>query len=171
MTASGQNGAATVSWTPPSSDGGTPITHYTVVTSTGQPGCDAGLATSCLVQGLSNGTPYQFAVVAQNGRGPSALSAWSATVVPAGPPEAPRNVKVLARKGKAKVSWRPPAFNGGAPVSRYTVTASSGRSCSTSRQSCTVKRLKHRKKVRFTVVASNAVGTGPGAVSRKVRIK
>jgi len=171
VTASAQNGQATVTWTPPSSDGGTPITNYTVVTSTGQPGCDAGLSTSCLVQGLSNGTPYQFAVVAQNGRGASAPSAWSATVVPAGPPDAPWNVKVLARKGKAKVSWKAPGFNGGAPISRYTVTASSGRSCSTSGLSCTVKRLKHRKKVRFTVVASNAVGTGPGAATRKVRIK
>lgn len=171
VTASAQNGAATVSWTPPGSDGGTPITNYSVVTSTGQAGCDAGVSTSCVVPGLSNGTPIQFAVVAHNGRGASAPSAWSATVVPVGPPSAPGKVTVKARYGKAKVSWKPPASNGGASVSRYTVTSSSGRTCSTSRLTCTVKRLKHGKKVRFRVVASNVAGAGPGAVTRKVRIR
>lgn len=143
-----------------------------MVTSNGQPGCDSGGSTSCVVQGLVNGVPYQFAVVAQNARGSSPSSSWSATVVPLGPPSAPQQVKVKAKWGKAKVSWQAPADNGGTAVTRYTVTASAAnRGCSTARQSCVVKRLKHGKKMRFTVVAYNGQGAGPGRTSARVRIK
>jgi len=171
VSASPHDGAATVSWQPPASDGGNLISGYTVVTSTGQAGCTA-TGTSCVVSGLANGTPIQFAVTAQNPRGSSVSSAWSAAVVPVGSPSDPRKVKVKARFGKAKVKWKSPVFNGGAPITGYTVSASPGsRSCSTNGKSCVVRRLKHDKKYRFTVVAHNSVATSDGATSRKVRIK
>jgi subtilisin family serine protease len=171
VTASAHDGSATVSWSPPPSDGGNPVTGYTVVTSNGQPGCTAG-ATSCEVTGLANGASYQFAVTAQNARGSSAMSAWSGPVVPVGAPSAPRGVRAIPRKGKAKVSWSRPAFDGGSAITGYTVYASPGsRRCSSSGQSCTVKRLKHRKRYRFTVVAYNGVASSAGHTSRSIRIK
>lgn len=172
VVATAHDSAATVSWQPPVNNGGLAITNYSVVTSTGQPGCDSGGATSCVVPGLTNGNGYQFAVIAHNARGASQMSAWSATVVPVGPPSAPRSVKARTGKRNAKVSWLAPVTDGGSPVTRYTVTARpGGRGCSTSGRSCTVKRLKRHKKYRFTVVAHNAQGPGAGATSWRVKTK
>jgi len=171
VSASRRDGAATVSWQPPANNGGDWISGYTVITSTGRPGC-AATGTSCLVTGLANGTPVQFAVTAQSPGGSSLSSAWSAAVVPIGSPSGPRKVKVKVGHGKAKVKWAKPAFNGGSRVARYTVSASPGnRKCRTSGTSCVVKGLKRGKKYRFTVVARNAVASSSGTTSRKVRIK
>ena len=80
----------TVSWTPPASDGGSPITSYTV-TVTGTPSltCDYVVPTAptpetdtCVVGGLTDGTSYTFDVVAHTaaGDGPATTTG---TVIPA----------------------------------------------------------------------------------------
>jgi Zn-dependent metalloprotease len=75
------NGQVTVSWTPPSNDGGSLITGYEV---TGSPtgSCSTSGATSCIVTGLTNGTPYTFTVRATNGVGQGPPSAASGAVIP-----------------------------------------------------------------------------------------
>ena len=73
---------ALVSWTAPASDGGSPITKYTVFSSPG--GVTATTTgTSVTVAGLSNGTVYTFTVTATNSAG-SSLSAIPSTAVTAG---------------------------------------------------------------------------------------
>ena len=81
------NGQVTVGWAAPTNTGGSPITNYLVKYS-----ADNGLtftnfvhpvsaALSCVVTGLTNGTPYRFKVVAVNSSGispPSTLSSPSA---------------------------------------------------------------------------------------------
>jgi hypothetical protein len=78
--------SASVSWTAPSSDGGSAITGYTVtpfVGTTAQTPVQVGAAqTSTLVTGLTNGTEYTFTVKATNGAGTSAASAASNAVTP-----------------------------------------------------------------------------------------
>jgi hypothetical protein len=92
VTATAGNGSATVSWTAPSSTGGSAITGYTVtpyigstaqtpVTVTGSPP-----ATSTTVTGLTNGTSYTFTVAAINGNGTGPASAPSNAVTPAAAP-------------------------------------------------------------------------------------
>ena len=79
-----------VSWTPPTDDGGLPVTSY-VVTVTGDPSltCTYTVPTAptpevdeCLITGLVDGTSYTFDVVAHTaaGAGPAATTS---TVIPA----------------------------------------------------------------------------------------
>jgi len=88
------NASATVKWTAPSSDGGSPITGYSVrayagtaptapVVSTTSAGATA---TSATVTGLTNGTAYTFDVRAVNAVGTSLASARSTAVTPRATP-------------------------------------------------------------------------------------
>lgn len=90
VTATATNAQASVSWNPPTSTGGAPITSYTVTASPGGQTCTAPVATpevdSCTVTGLTNGTSYTFTATATNKNGASSASAGSAAVVPHGPP-------------------------------------------------------------------------------------
>ena len=86
----------TVSWTAPSSTGGSAITGYQVQVSTASGGTyanaagscapastNASTAVTCTATGLTNGTPYYFKVAAINGVGTGSYSAASSAVTPA----------------------------------------------------------------------------------------
>jgi hypothetical protein len=81
VVATAGDSSATVSWKPPSNNGGDPILGYTVIPSSGQSVSTTG--TSVVVTGLTNGTSYTFTVTANNVVGQSAPSAASNAVVPA----------------------------------------------------------------------------------------
>ena len=72
---------ASVSFTLPASDGGSPIIRYTVTSNPG--GISAiGAASPITVSGLTNGVTYTFTVTATNINGVSAPSGASNTVIP-----------------------------------------------------------------------------------------
>jgi hypothetical protein len=155
-------GSATVSWTAPTNDGGSPITGYTVTSSPGGVVVSTSGSTSAMVTGLDNGTAYTFTVVATNAVGIGAASIPSAAQMPATVPVAVTAVTAVAGDGSAVVGWTPPATNGGSPVTTYAVTVSPGGSVVTSTAStATVTGLTNGSTYTFTVVASNAIGAGP----------
>jgi hypothetical protein len=86
VTAVAGNAQATVSFTPPDSNGGSPITSYTV---TSNPDNITAVGTSSPITliGLTNGTPYTFTVTATNAVGTSPASLPSNMVTPAAPTE------------------------------------------------------------------------------------
>ncbi len=112
VTATAGSASALVSWTLPSSDGGSPITGYTVSSSPTSQTCGTSGATSCTVTGLSNGTSYTFTVTATNQVGTSPPSAPSNAVTPTAPPSSP-TISLTATRTKFKgiknvaLSWTP----------------------------------------------------------------
>ncbi len=75
--------SATVSWQPPASDGGNPVTGYTVTSTPGGASAVVGPdVLSTVVDGLADGTPDTFTVTAANGLGSGPASQPSNSVTP-----------------------------------------------------------------------------------------
>ncbi|WP_314588066.1 fibronectin type III domain-containing protein [Paenibacillus terrigena] len=83
VTAVASDGEATIAFTAPVSDGGSPITSYTVVASPGGH-IATGTGSPIKVTGLTNGTKYTFIVIAMNEMGSSLPSVPSNDVTPRG---------------------------------------------------------------------------------------
>ena len=80
VVASAGDGSASISFTPPSSNGGSAITGYTVTASGGITA--TGSSSPITITGLTNDTAYTFTVKATNANGDSAASASSASATP-----------------------------------------------------------------------------------------
>jgi hypothetical protein len=173
VVASPGNASATVSWSAPSSNGGSPITGYTVVSNVGGFSKTVdGSTLSTSITGLTNGTAYRFQVFATNLVGDGPKSSLSTAVTPRTVPDPPTGVSAVPKNASATVSWTAPAFNGGSAITGYTVTASPGGasvSVGSSARSATVTGLTNGTSYTFTVRASNIAGLGaPSAPSSAV---
>jgi Animal haem peroxidase/Fibronectin type III domain/RTX calcium-binding nonapeptide repeat (4 copies) len=180
----------TLAWTPPVSNGGSPITGYLVRvrnTSTGvQVGAlrpAAATATSLVVTGLTNGTFYTLQVQAVNAIGTSPLSNDSASIRPATLPGAPLILGVTRGATGAPITatvfWVP-VGNGGEPITGYIVTAQQQTGGGVNVGAPIVSAVLPANLLSYTatltatnhvfrVQAINAVGTGPqSAASARV---
>ena len=179
------DGLATVRWSPPTSDGGGPISAYFVHVFQGDTQVGSAYAYGnpgmLDVTGLTNGTAYSFTVSAYNEAGTGAPSERSLVVTPTGPlaapgvPGAPAIAKVTASNSSATLSWTAPASDGGAAITGYQVRSYSGttltktQSVPSTSSSVTVTGLTNGRAYTFDVSAINAVGTGaPSARSASV---
>jgi hypothetical protein len=170
-------GQADVSWSAPVSDGGSPITGYSLdvlrATTVVRTISLAGAGTSTTVTGLTNGTAYSFRVSAVNAVTTGASSAASAPVTPAAPatvPGAPTRVVAKAGSRQATVSWLAPAGNGGSAITGYSVQVVTGGFARTvsvtgTGTSTTVTGLANGTSYTFRVSAVNAIGTGAASAA------
>lgn len=169
-TATAGNAQATVNFTAPASDGGSPITGYYVFSYTASGldsnAVDSNAGTTALahtITGLTNGTPYHFAVRALNSVGYSLLSYYTAYVTPSAPtvPGAPTIGIATAGNGQATVSFTAPASNGGSAITGYKVTSAPGGLIGAGSASpIVVAGLTNGTGYTFTVQAINGIGTG-----------
>lgn len=166
-------GTMLVTWNAPNSTGGSPLESYWVFWGT-SPGtmnyfdC-AELSTSYTITGLAQDTEYYVTVAANNsaGRGQcgSDVTAMTPTV-----PGAVEDLMVLSGDGQASLSWNPPGFNGRSGVTYYSISrgtsagnedqfiGNAGSNCSWIDSG-----LVNGHTYYYSVIAHNAVGTGPGA--------
>ncbi len=122
----------TAVWMLPASDGGNPISSYTVQAWSKESGgtrlaecsVDADADTSlssCTIDGLDNFEPYWFEVAAISKVGRGAYSVRQDREPQPSTPSAPLGVQLDERDGAIKVSWRAPWSDGGYEIRDYIV--------------------------------------------------
>jgi hypothetical protein len=112
----------TVSWTAPTSTGGTPIASYRVTARSGGAFCHVpGRLTSCRIAGLTAGAVYSFTMTATNAAGTSVASGISARVKPRALPSAPTIIATSVSGDLITIRWKAPTSNGGVRLSHYDV--------------------------------------------------
>lgn len=171
LTATRANTQVGLTWTAPSSDGGSAITDYVVQykessSSTWQTFNDGtSTNTNATVTGLTNGTQYDFRVRAVNSVGESPNSS-TASAKPATTPSAP-SLSATPETTGMKLTWTTPN-SGGEAITDYTVqfkktsastwsTFNNGTSTGTT---VTVTGLEPGVSYDFQVAAKNSLGTG-----------
>lgn len=192
-----RNHGADVTFAAPTSNGGSAITGYTVF-SNPPGGVDLTQGTTDLkhyVVGLTNGTPYTFTVVAQNGVGTGAPSAASNSINPGCAPEvganlfcdgletsdtsqwnfasavpgAPTSVAAVAGNAQATVTFIGPVEAPGNAVTGYTVTSNPAGGVDSNAGSLSLSHvvtgLANGTAYTFTVRASNTTGQGPASAA------
>jgi len=175
-----RDGAVNLSWTAPSSTGGSTISGYQITPYIGgfaqTPITTEYPVTSYTVPGLTDGTAYTFAVAAINGVGigPNSTQSAAVTPKPATLPGAPTGVVDTAKDGSVALSWTAPSSDGGAPITAYRVTPWISGTAQTpilvgaTQTSTTVTGLTNGTPYAFTVAAINSIGTGPDSVTSAV---
>jgi YVTN family beta-propeller protein len=144
VTATAGDTQAAVSFSPPSSNGGLPVTSYTVTATDNTNSSNGGQTTTgaaspITVNGLTNGDSYTFTVTATNLVGPGPAPAPSNAVTPTNVPES--TTTTLTASTRAPVTGQPIAYTAtvtltppfsGSPSGQVTVTDSFGQTCQAS---------------------------------------
>lgn len=180
----------TASWTPPASNGGAPVSSYTVTAfllttpTTDNPlgvGLTVGTCTyvvptsgpeadTCTVSlGIGGSRPLGAFVTATTaaGTGPATYVTTGVVTIDVPGSVNANTLNVTSAASSLKVAWSPPAVDGGSAVTSYVATASpGGKTCTTTTAtSCTIAGLTNGTAYRVSVVASNAAGAGPASSS------
>jgi trimeric autotransporter adhesin len=163
-TATAGNAQATVTFTAPASDGGSPITGYSATCGTTTVN---GTVSPIVVSPLANGVAVTCSVIATNAIGTSPASAASASVTPAAAPtapDAPTNVNATPGNAQVSVAFSAPISNGGSAISGYSATCGS-KTISGPASPIIVTELTNGVAVTCSVKATNAIGSSAASAS------
>ena len=116
----------TLSWSIPSSDGGSEITHYNIYrgTTTGSYSLLGNTPSTGYKDTTAvGGTTYYYVVTAVNSVGESMFSnEESATPdTPVTAPDPPQNLEATAGENSVTLSWSPPSTDGGSVITHYNI--------------------------------------------------
>ena len=130
-----------------------------------------GGAVSRTLSGLAAATTYHYRLVALNAAGVTYGKDATFTTQALAVPGAPVIGTATAGDRSATVRWTPPADDGGAVITRYTITPNDGTTdlapvdAAAGATSVPVPGLTNGTTYTFTVLATNAVGDGPASAS------
>lgn len=122
------DGAVSVSFMAPSSNGGSAIVNYEYSVNGGQTWiarAPQSASSPLMVSGLVNGSSYMIQLRAVNAAGPGSTSS-SVFAVPQTIPGAPSISSIVASSQQLAVSFTAPASNGGARISSYEYSINGG---------------------------------------------
>src|SRR5436190_8304023 len=164
------DGQVTVHWSAPASDGGIPISGYTItpalngVAQTPLPFNSP--ATNETITGLNNGDSYTFTVTADDANGSGPASDPSG-VVDIGAPTKPTGLAVTSNgDSQVTLNWNTPAATNGAAITGYVITAKrlldniDSTYAAGAVNTTTVDQLNNGYAYTFRIVATNSRGNG-----------
>jgi DNA-binding beta-propeller fold protein YncE len=175
LSASSGNAQVSLSWSTPSSDGGSSLTQYLVYDRFTGSSTFALYATTTPNQAtstvtfLTNGQAYDFEILAQNSVGTSTASNV-ATSTPITVPTAPTNATSTPGNGFATVSVSTPASNGGSSIFLYTASSTDSNNvlATSTNRFISVPNLTNGTPYTFVVYATNLAGNSPNSSSTTV---
>jgi outer membrane protein OmpA-like peptidoglycan-associated protein len=176
----GHDGSIAVTFTPPASDGGAPITSYQISTDGGttwttvttKAGSDG--TRTATVSGLPNGVAVEVKVRAVNSQSAGTGSAMK-TATPSAPalaPGAPTHLLAVSLNEKVGVTFTPPAPKAGVVITSYQISTNGGRTWHTvatkaglhGTRTATVVGLENG--VKYTVLVRAVDSHGAGSASK-----
>lgn len=128
LVATAGDGTASIAFTPPVSDGGSPLTNYEYSVDGGLTWVPFGpvdTASPVVLTGLTNGTTYEVVLRAVNAVGAGEPSE-AVSVVPRTVPGAPTALTATPMAGAAAISFTAPSDDGGSPVTNYEYSVDGG---------------------------------------------
>jgi fibronectin type 3 domain-containing protein len=161
-------GSVDLSWNPPALTGGSPVLNYMVYRGTA-----AGEETFLVMldavtayhdPGLINGTTYYYQASCSNAQGESPRSPEANATPQASfeTPSAPRDLTAADGDARVDLAWSPPANEGGAPVSKYTVYRDGAKLADLGVVTAYADTgLANGQARSYEVSASNSIGEGP----------
>ncbi|MFG1605008.1 fibronectin type III domain-containing protein [Actinoplanes sp. NPDC049265] len=162
LNASAGDARATLIFTAPATDGGTPVTGYQVSLDDGATW--APLAADRVIPGLTNGTTYTVRVRAVNAAGPGPASESVSATPVSGLPGAPTGLTATGGDASATLSFTPPP----GPVSGFEVSTDDGWNWAPLAADRHVLGLTNGTTYTVRVRALNATGAGPASGSATV---
>jgi uncharacterized repeat protein (TIGR02543 family) len=124
---------------------------------------NANIRAGALIYAMQNGVATLVGTATANGTVTVLLTSDPSIYVVQRAPGTALSLTSAVTTSSSTINWMAPASDGGAAITGYTVTLSSGASCTTMTLSCVFSNLNAGATYTATIVATNIVGTGQSA--------